>query len=98
MSKFILSSIQDESLTTKEFESDYLYDVVERFEEFLRGCGYYFEGRLDIVNDEVQNETHTEGESFTVSFNSPIFESPDKGKTIFSRESGSTEKTLYKKN
>ena len=98
MSKFILTSIQDEALTTKEFESDYLYDVVERFEEFLRGCGYYFEGRLDIVNDEEEYETPVKYESSPVSFNSPIFESPDKGKTVFTRESGSLEKNLYKKN
>lgn len=56
MSKFILTSFQDENVTTKEFESDYLFDVVERFEEFLRGCGYCFEGTLEIVNDEDTKE------------------------------------------
>lgn len=56
MSKFILTSFQDENVTTKEFESEYLFDVVERFEEFLRGCGYFFEGTLEIVNDEATKE------------------------------------------
>jgi hypothetical protein len=98
MSKFILTSIQEEVLTTKEFESDYLYDVLERFEEFLRGCGYYFEGQLDIVNDQQKEETPIKDESFTVSFNSPIFESPDGGKTVYSRTFGSSEKKLHSKN
>jgi hypothetical protein len=97
MSKFILTSIQEEVLTTKEFESDYLYDVLERFEEFLRGCGYYFEGQLDIVNDQQKEETPIKDESFTVSFNSPIFESPDKGKTVFIRKPGTLEKNPYMK-
>jgi hypothetical protein len=26
--------------------------VVEEFENFLRGCGYHFDGHLDFVDDE----------------------------------------------
>lgn len=29
-----------------------LPQVLERFEEFLRGAGFYFDGHLDIVNDD----------------------------------------------
>lgn len=29
-----------------------LPQVLERFEEFLRGAGFYLDGHLDIVNDE----------------------------------------------
>jgi hypothetical protein len=38
--------------TTKEFDSEYLSDVVENFEMFLRGCGYHFNGHLDFVQDD----------------------------------------------
>lgn len=30
--------------------------VLEDFEDFLRGCGYYFKGNLEIVEDDI-NET-----------------------------------------
>ena len=30
-----------------------------KFEEFLRGCGYVFDGSLQIVNDEDVNTTDT---------------------------------------
>jgi hypothetical protein len=61
MAKFMITSICEDVVTTKEFDSDYLYDVVERFEEFLRGCGYFFDGRLDIVNEceDVTDEEYT---------------------------------------
>jgi hypothetical protein len=34
-----------------EFEADSLSHILEQFEMFLRGCGYVFEGQIDIVND-----------------------------------------------
>ena len=40
------------STMTQEFRADDLTTVLENFEMFLRGSGFYFEGRLDIVNDE----------------------------------------------
>ena len=95
MSKFMLTSICEDIVTTKEFDSEYLYDVVERFEEFLRGCGYYFEGRLDIVND-CESEENYSPDTLNEPSNHQIFESPDKGKTVFVRTSGSSDKKLYK--
>jgi len=95
MGKYILSEENDGVVTKKEFDSDYLYDVIDRFEEFLRGCGFFFDGRLEIVNDKP--DQHEIDETFTVSFNSPIFESPDKGKTIYAREFGSNQKSFYSK-
>ena len=92
MSKFTFTQTYDDTVTTKEFETDYLYDVIERFEEFLRGCGFYFYGSLEIVNED--EEPHV-NETTTVSFNSPIFESPDGGKTVYVRESGSSNKKLF---
>jgi hypothetical protein len=32
-----------------EFYEESLSETLQRIEEFLRGCGYYFEGNLDIV-------------------------------------------------
>jgi hypothetical protein len=40
-----------ESKTTREFEVDYLPDVLENIDLFLRGTGFFFNGNLDIVND-----------------------------------------------
>ena len=34
-----------------EFTADSLSHVLEQFEMFLRGCGYVFEGQIDIVDD-----------------------------------------------
>jgi hypothetical protein len=35
-----------------EFESVDLTEIVSHFEDFLRGCGFVFEGHLDFVEDE----------------------------------------------
>lgn len=37
------------SSTTVEIEAEALEDVLQAFEQFLRGSGFYFEGTLDIV-------------------------------------------------
>jgi hypothetical protein len=39
------------STTTREFQADYLPDVLSEVELFLRGAGFFFEGNLDFVND-----------------------------------------------
>ena len=38
-----------------EFEAESLSNILEQFEMFLRGCGYVFEGQIDIVNDFSEN-------------------------------------------
>jgi hypothetical protein len=40
------------SKRTVEFNADSLNQIVSEFEHFLRGCGFFFEGQLDFVNDE----------------------------------------------
>jgi len=35
-----------------EFEAETLPEVLEEIERFLRGCGYHFDGQLDITKDE----------------------------------------------
>ena len=39
-----------------EFEAESLGSILEQFEMFLRGCGYVFEGQLDIVNDFAEQD------------------------------------------
>jgi hypothetical protein len=39
-----------------EFEAESLGSILEQFEMFLRGCGYVFEGQIDIVNDFVEQD------------------------------------------
>lgn len=41
----------DNKITTS-FHADTLDEVLERMEHFLRGSGFYFEGRLDTVTEE----------------------------------------------
>ena len=38
-----------------EFEAESLSNILEQFEMFLRGCGYVFEGQIDIVNEFAEN-------------------------------------------
>tara|TARA_B100000287_G_scaffold215933_1_gene203688 strand:+ start:6690 stop:6944 length:255 start_codon:yes stop_codon:yes gene_type:complete len=47
---------EDSTVTTKEFKSAYLQDVVEKTGDFLRGVGYYFDD-LTIVKVEETEET-----------------------------------------
>jgi hypothetical protein len=35
-----------------EFKAVRLDEIVANFEDFLRGCGFVFEGHLDFVEDE----------------------------------------------
>jgi hypothetical protein len=35
-----------------EFEAQTLPDILTNFEDFLRGCGFRFDGVLDFVDDE----------------------------------------------
>lgn len=37
---------------TVEFEADSLDQILNEFEMFLRGSGFYFRGTLDIVDEE----------------------------------------------
>ena len=49
--------------TTIEFSTDTLTDVVEQFEMFIRGCGFYPPGALEFVDEEeYYGEPETEEE------------------------------------
>lgn len=53
-SKPWLSSAQTKR--TVEFNADVLDDIVFEFEQFLRGCGFYFDGHLELVEEESYKE------------------------------------------
>ena len=40
------------SKRTVEFNAESISDIVNEFEMFLTGCGFSFEGRLDLVKEE----------------------------------------------
>jgi len=54
MTKYILIMKDDGYKNRLEFESDDLGDVVANMEIFLKGCGFIFDGALDIHTGEVQ--------------------------------------------
>jgi len=73
--KYIFKQIDDisghKSETTLEFNAEYLPDILEHFEMFIRGSGFHPSGTLDFVNyddcelefsdeelDTPQEETH----------------------------------------
>jgi hypothetical protein len=39
----LICTDEDSTVTTKEFESAYLQDVVEKTQDFLKGVGFVFE-------------------------------------------------------
>jgi hypothetical protein len=51
-----------QSKNTYEFKADGLFDVVEEFETFLKGSGYYFDGELDFVVDDFSDNNKIEVE------------------------------------
>lgn len=55
MSKFSFNSYNNGRNTTVEFEAEQIDEVIENFEEFLRGCGYYFHGQIVRFEEEPEN-------------------------------------------
>ena len=52
MTKYKLIMKDDNYKNTLEFEADGLEDVVANMEIFLKGCGFFFDGILDIHTGE----------------------------------------------
>ena len=40
----------DTNVVNHTFTADNLYEVVENFQQFLRGAGFVFDGQLEIVD------------------------------------------------
>jgi len=59
--KYTLTCQQGNFKTTTEFEEDFLPSVLENMQLFLKGCGFCFDGTLDIINEETEelySDTH----------------------------------------
>ena len=59
---------EDSTVTTKEFKSAYLQEVVEKKGDFLRGVGYYFDDLTIVkVDEEIieEDETYEEYDPIT---------------------------------
>ena len=41
---------------TFTFHADTLSTMLEKYQDFLRGCGFYFEGELDFVQPDDRSE------------------------------------------
>ena len=54
MTKYKLEMIDDGYRNRLEFDSDDLGDVIANMEIFLKGCGFIFDGALDIHTGEVE--------------------------------------------
>lgn len=57
MTKFEFKCIQETGVgasrtTTVETDAHHLPEVIEEFQTFLRGCGYYFNGVLEFVDED----------------------------------------------
>lgn len=59
MGKFVLTyELDDENYENvkrveHEFSGEHIDEVLMNFEHFLRGCGYYFDGHVDLVEEEM---------------------------------------------
>ena len=42
----------DGTVTTKTFTTEYLPSVIEGFDAFVRGCGFFPKGTIDDVEEE----------------------------------------------
>jgi hypothetical protein len=59
--KYTLTCTDGNFKNTVEFEEDFLVSVLEHMQLFLKGSGFYFDGTLDIINEETEelySETH----------------------------------------
>lgn len=52
--KYTLTCEEGNFKNTVNFEEVYLPSVLENMELFLRGCGFYFEGKLEFVDDNYE--------------------------------------------
>jgi hypothetical protein len=70
------------SKITREFEGDFLPDVLSELELFLKGAGFVFNGNLDFVNDfetepEYNEEWEPEEEWTTPEWDTPLYDEQD---------------------
>jgi hypothetical protein len=69
------------SKITREFEGDFLPDVLSELELFLKGAGFVFNGNLDFVDDfaepEYNEEWEPEEQWTTPEWDTPLYDEQD---------------------
>jgi len=58
--KYQLIATEGTTRSIREFEGDFLYDVLPELEDFLRGVGFHFDGNLEIVEPVVSSKEDCE--------------------------------------
>ena len=66
------------STTTREFQVDFLPEVLSEIELFLKGAGFVFDGNLDFVNDfENEEQWSDHGGGSTMADYPELYEEQD---------------------
>lgn len=52
----------DTHIVTHEFNAEYLYDVVDNIDMFLKGAGYVYKGNLEFVEQEQHSKHYYDGD------------------------------------
>lgn len=55
-SKYTLTYTRESNKIVFEFEEDNLVGMLQQYEQFLKACGFYFNGSLDFVDDETAGD------------------------------------------
>lgn len=67
MPKFtLIADHGDGHVISHEFEEEFLDEVVQNLNSFLRGTGYYYDGELQIVEEEMDIEFNRDSWDWTV--------------------------------
>lgn len=45
----------DYTEVTVKTSAEQLTDIISAFEDYLRGCGFHFDGRLELVDDDTDD-------------------------------------------
>ena len=88
----------DETLSSRvtfETNEETLPEILADFERFLRGAGFVFDGQLDIVEQVDYDAINSMLADLAEAENQAqrVYESPDKGESVYAREFGGTQRT-----
>lgn len=83
------------SRVTFETNNITLPEILEDFEMFLRGAGFHFDGQLVIEDTRSLDEINSMLADLAEEQNQAqrIYESPDKGGSVYARDFGGTTRT-----
>jgi hypothetical protein len=57
MANFTFTSYEEDNTTSSlSFDADFMGEILEKFEQFLKGSGYHFEGNLEFVTNDYDDE------------------------------------------